>query len=85
MRHNLMQFIMILAVAFCATSSYAGVTAKRSADAAGDMYMPPHDPKKKKAGEECKAASECQSHHECVKMNKKRVCQAPEPVNIPNT
>lgn len=52
------------------------------------MAMPPHDPKKKKAGEECKANSECQHHHTCVKSGEKSVCTAPKRDDypgIPNT
>ena len=52
------------------------------------MTMPSQDPKKKKAGEECKATSECQRHHTCVKSGEKSVCTAPkydDYPGIPNT
>ncbi|MFO1471769.1 MAG: hypothetical protein U1F27_12120 [Turneriella sp.] len=52
------------------------------------MAVPSQDPKKKKAGEECKATSECQHHHTCVKSGEKSVCTAPKRDDypgIPNT
>lgn len=45
----------------------------------------PIDPKKKKAGDECKASTECQRHHTCEKTGAKRVCVAPPRHEIPNT
>lgn len=52
------------------------------------MPISRHDPKKKKAGEECKATSECQRHHTCAKSGEKSVCTAPkydDYPGIPNT
>lgn len=58
--------------------------AKQSAEPMGAMAPPePPDPKKKKAGEECKASDECQRHHECKKDGDKGICTAPPAPKLP--
>ncbi len=44
---------------------------------------PPHDPKKKNAGDVCKSADECQAHHTCEKVGDQQVCKAPPPRRLP--
>lgn len=43
------------------------------------------DPKREKAGEDCKKSDQCQSHHTCGEAKGKNVCIAPTPWEIPNT
>lgn len=45
----------------------------------------PTEPRKKKAGEECKTSEECRRHHRCEKVVDKNVCVAPELREIPKT
>ncbi len=49
----------------------------------GSQAIEPFDPKKKKAGEECKVSDECQKHHECKKDGDKGVCTAPPAPKLP--
>ncbi len=85
------KFTTTLAVAgLClfAAGIYAGVSAKSADRSMAEYSTAPIDPKKKKAGEECKAADECQRHHSCVKTGEKSICTAPQhfnPPSIPNT
>lgn len=72
--------MLLAGICLLAGTAYAGVS-KHSAD----MMTEPNDPKKKKAGEECKTSDECQRHHSCVKNDDKGICTAPVRVNIPNT
>jgi len=58
------------------------VYAKATADMASEIMIP-HDPNKKKAGEECKTSDECQKHHECVKTEEKGICTAPPRPKLP--
>ena len=44
---------------------------------------PPHDPKKKNAGDACKSSDECQPHHTCTKVGDKSVCKAPPRPSLP--
>lgn len=44
---------------------------------------PPHDPKKKNAGDACKTSDECQPHHTCTKVGDKSVCKAPPRPSLP--
>lgn len=79
--------ITIAGLCLLAGSIYAGVSQYR-ADMAREAVTAPNDPKKKKAGEECKSSSECQHHHSCEKAGDKRVCTAPVMPHykeIPNT
>ena len=70
----------IMAAGLClfAGSVYAGASAKM----ASEVYEP-MDPKKKKPGDECKAAEECQRHHSCTKQGDKSVCTAPPRPKMP--
>lgn len=47
-----------------------------------EAYVP-DDPKRKKAGEECKSDDECQKHHSCKKDGDKKVCTAPPRPKLP--
>lgn len=57
-----------------------GVTGP-TAHSVSEQPPPPHDPKKKNEGDECKSSSECQKHHSCAKVgdkaDDKSVCKAP--------
>jgi hypothetical protein len=84
MRNQFIKIVVIAGLCLLAGAAYAGVS-NHSADM---LAEPPPDPKKKKAGEECKAATECQRHYSCTKTGQKSVCTAPEyhaPPSIPNT
>lgn len=50
---------------------------------AGAMARPPHDPKKKSAGDACKSADECQKHQTCEKVGDKQVCKEPPMPSLP--
>ena len=63
---------------------YPGIS-KREADMAKEAVSTPGNPKKKKAGEECKTSDECRRHHRCEKVAEKSVCVAPELREIPKT
>ena len=83
----MMKHFLYLSLFATAIALPAALFAEASARSA-DMVMPSDDPKKKKAGEECKASSECQRHHTCTKSGEKSVCTAPKYDNypgIPNT
>lgn len=81
------KFFVIATSCLLAGAIYAGVSQHR-ADMAKQAITAPDDPKKKKAGEECKGSDECQRHHSCEKSGDKRVCTAPVMPHykeIPNT
>ncbi len=82
MRINLVKIILITCLALIAGSTHAGAK-MRAADMASEMPEAPPDPKKKKAGEECKTSDECQRHHSCKKDGDKGVCTAPPRHKIP--
>lgn len=71
--------ILIACLALIAGSTHAGAK-MRAADEASEVAP---DPKKKKAGEECKTSDECQRHHSCKKDGNKGVCTAPPRHKIP--
>lgn len=74
MKKTIITAILCAAFAVLAGPAFAGAQAKmRAADEAPEQI----DPKKKKAGEECKESDECQKHHQCVKSGEKGVCTAP--------
>lgn len=79
MKTSLMRIVLITCLALIAGSAYAGAS-MRAADQASEAGP---DPKKKKAGEECKSSDECQSHHSCTKTGDKGVCTAPPRQKIP--
>jgi hypothetical protein len=84
MKNPFQKMLMIAGLCLLAGAAYAGV----SMHTADMTTAPAPDPKKKKAGEECKASAECQRHHTCAKTGEKSVCTAPEyhaPPSIPNT
>lgn len=70
--------ILIGALALSTGAIYAGATMKQASE-----MMIPDDPKKKKAGEECKTSDECQNHHSCKKEGEKSVCTAPPRPKLP--
>lgn len=79
------QSILIIIVGFClAGAIYAGVS-QHQADMAREAVTAPNDPKKKKAGEECKSSDECQRHHSCEQAGDKSVCVAPKLSDLPKT
>lgn len=80
MRNNWKILALLAGAAFFASTAYSG----ESLDMLIEANETP-DPKKKKAGEECKASSECQRHHTCDKRGQKKVCTAPERFEMPNT
>jgi len=72
--------ILCAALVILSGPAFAGAQAKmKAADEAPEQI----DPKKKKAGEECKATDECQKHHQCVKSGEKGVCTAPPRRSLP--
>ncbi|MBN8220247.1 MAG: hypothetical protein J0L53_04950 [Spirochaetes bacterium] len=77
MKKKIAVFILIFGMAFVAGNVYAG------AMMADEAPEPAQDPKKKKAGEECKASDECQNHHTCKKTGDKGICTAPERPKLP--
>jgi hypothetical protein len=81
MRNRLTKISVIAGVIFFACSADARPPVK-AADQA--MEAAP-DPKKKKAGEDCKTSDECKRHHTCNKAGEKSVCTAPPYAEIPKT
>jgi hypothetical protein len=79
MRRIITKGILIAVLAFFAGS----VSADKTMKMASEVMEPAPDPKKKKAGEECKTADECQRHHACSKAGEKNVCTAPPRHKIP--
>lgn len=63
--------------------AHAEVVAPAGGLTAVSEAPPPHDPKKKNAGDACKSSDECQVHHTCVKDGDKSVCKAPAPRRLP--
>lgn len=82
MKKKFAQGILFALVILVAGSTHAGAK-MRAADMASEMPEAPPDPKKKKAGEECKTSDECQRHHSCKKDGDKGVCTAPPRHKIP--
>lgn len=81
MKYPIRKITVFALLCLFGTALYAGISKH-----AADMRMQEaHDPKRKKAGEECKSSDECQRHHSCVKSGEKSICTAPPSVNIPNT
>lgn len=71
MRNKSIALVFILGFT-CATHVHAKASLKMASEAAEII-----DPKKKKAGEECKTSDECQRHHACAPAGEKNVCTAP--------
>ena len=82
MKHLIYLGLLLTGICLFAANNYAGVS-KSAADMS--IAEPPHDPKKKKAGEECKTSDECQAHQRCQKHGEKAICTEPVRVMIPNT
>lgn len=79
MKKSIQKTILITGLALLGGAIYAGAT-MRAADESSEVAP---DPKKKKAGEECKTSDECQRHHSCKKDGDKGVCTAPPRHKIP--
>ncbi len=79
MKSTITQGILIAFLVLVAGSTHAGAK-MRAADEASEVAP---DPKKKKAGEECKTSDECQRHHSCKKEGDKGVCTAPPRPKMP--
>ncbi len=79
MKTSLARIVLIACLALLAGTAYAGASMR----AADEAMEPAPDPKKKKAGEECKTSDECQRHHSCKKDGDKGVCTAPPRHKIP--
>jgi hypothetical protein len=77
MRKLLIITLLMTGLTVLSGQAYAG------AMAADEPMEPAPDPKKKKAGEECKSSDECQKHHACSKNGEKNVCTAPTRPKLP--
>lgn len=81
MKTKITRIILLTTLAVVAGTAYAGASMK----AADQAPQAAPDPKKKKAGEECKNSDECQSHHMCSKVADKNICWAPPSPKTPVT
>lgn len=79
MKMKIAKGILFACLALIVSSTHAGAK-MRAADEASEVAP---DPKKKKAGEECKTSDECQRHHSCKKDGDQGVCTAPPRHKIP--
>jgi hypothetical protein len=78
MQNKSIRIIASMALCLSLGTTYAGA----AMDMASEVYEP-EDPKKKKAGEDCKSSDECQKHHACTKSGEKNLCIAPPRPKLP--
>ncbi len=80
MKNKITRNILISTLVFVAAGAFAGPPMKPAAEA---IESAP-DPKKKKAGEECKVSTECPRHYICSPAGEKNVCTV-SPLPVPPT
>lgn len=81
MKKYMITALLVSGITLIGTATYAKQSMK--AIMADEAPPEPPDPKKKKAGEDCKSSDECQRHHSCQKSGEKGVCTAPPRSKIP--
>jgi hypothetical protein len=81
MKNKISIIILTILISIIAGMVYAGAPAKP----ADEPVETTPEPKRKKAGEECKVSTECPRHHICEKIGEKNVCIVSPRPEVPPT